>query len=72
MTRLKKIVNALPALVVFLLASAVLLELACIYGLTRSLATGATADISIYLLIIVVLGAMIAIGLTVGNHLANL
>ncbi|MGB3588769.1 MAG: hypothetical protein WBA23_19645 [Tunicatimonas sp.] len=72
MASLKKIIMALPALVVFLLVSAVLLELACIYGLTHSLLAGATADISVYLLIIVVLGAMIAIGLTVGNHLAKL
>jgi len=71
MIRLKKIVAALPALVVFLLISAALLEVVCVYGLARSVVIGATTDISIYLLIIVVLGAMIAIGLTVGNHLAE-
>ncbi|WKN41894.1 hypothetical protein [Tunicatimonas pelagia] len=71
MTRLKKIVTALPALVIFLMASAVLLEAACVYGLVHSVLMGATADVSIYLLIIIVLGAMLAIGLMVGNHLAK-
>lgn len=71
MTRVKKIVAALPPLVVFLMISATLLELTCIYGLVRAGMSGATGDVSIYLLLIVVLGALITIGLVVGNHLAK-
>ncbi len=71
MIRLRKILSALPALVVFLLISAALLEIACIYGMVRAGMGGATGDVSIYLLIIIVLGALIALGLTVGNHLVK-
>ncbi|MEM6845549.1 MAG: hypothetical protein AAF632_25265 [Bacteroidota bacterium] len=71
MTRLKKILAALPTLVVFLLISAAILEVACIYGIVRAGIGGATGDVSIYLLIILVLGALIALGLTVGNYLVK-
>ncbi|MEM9832883.1 MAG: hypothetical protein AAF944_19780 [Bacteroidota bacterium] len=71
MTRLKKILAALPTLVVFLLISAAILEVACIYGIVRAGIGGATGDVSIYPLIILVLGALIALGLTVGNYLVK-
>ena len=67
----KKIIAALPALVLFLLGSAAILEVTCIYGLFRSAVAGETGDVSIYLLIILVLGSMITIGLLAGKHLAK-
>jgi hypothetical protein len=70
-TQFKKIIAALPALVLFLLASAAILEVACVYGLFRSVIAGETGDVSIYLLIILVLGAMITIGLVAGKYLAK-
>lgn len=70
-TQFKKIIAALPALVLFLLASAVVLEVACIYGLFRSATAGETGDVSIYLLIILVLGVMITVGLVAGKYIAK-
>ncbi|MEM9673335.1 MAG: hypothetical protein AAF992_12110 [Bacteroidota bacterium] len=67
----KKIMAALPALVLFLLASAVILEVACVYGLFRSAMAGQTGDVSIYLLIILVLGVMITVGLVAGKYMAK-
>jgi len=70
-TQFKKIIAALPALVLFLLASATILEIACVYGLFRSAMAGETGDISIYLLIILVLGIMITVGLVAGKYMAK-